>query len=254
MRIFKLVYTAVALSVLVFAFMGGNPSDAVAASKTFFGEPRNLGQGTVRSLVKVDEQGTPVTLGVSLTKAALSGLPSGEFPTEVTLTLPEEVAVAPFDHISVDWNPHGHEPLGIYDVPHFDIHFYMISDVERDKIGPNDTEQFAKAPGEGSLPVNYQPTPGGVPRMGAHWVDVTSPEFHGKPFTATFIYGTYDGSVNFYEPMVAQAFLEATQDFTAEIKQPSVFQKKGYYPQKYRIAYHEETEEYTIIIDELTYH
>ena len=25
----------------------------------------------------------------------------------------------------LNWNPHGHIPPGIYDRPHFDVHFYM---------------------------------------------------------------------------------------------------------------------------------
>ncbi len=49
---------------------------------------------------------------------------------------------------------------------------------------------------------------GGVPQMGAHWVDVTSPELNGSTFAQTFIYGSYDGQVNFYEPMITLDFLK----------------------------------------------
>ncbi|GAK56324.1 hypothetical protein U27_03286 [Candidatus Vecturithrix granuli] len=247
-------FSIVLLCALTFVMSGGSASRAWAEPKTLFGESTPLGQGTARSFVMLDDQGKPVSIGIALTKTALSGLPQGPMPSELTLALPEKVAVPPFDHISVDWNPQGHEPAGIYDVSHFDFHFYFIPSTEQDKISENDMAQFAKAPSAEYLPTDYKPIPGGVPRMGAHWFDPMSPEFQGKPFTATFIYGTYDGRVIFYEPMIASAVLETKQNFSSEIKQPTAFQKSGYYPKTYRSVYDETTGEYRISLDELTSH
>jgi len=249
LRILSLIGLIYSLAIIVPA---GQITPAQAESKTIYGEPKPLGQGTVRSLVVMNDQGAPLSIGISIAKDAFSTLPAGPAPTEVMLNMPDKVSIPPFDHLAVDWNPRGHEPPGIYDVPHFDFHFYLISSGERLKISAKDKAQYAKAPGKEYLPADYQATPGGVPRMGAHWVDVASPEFHGKPFTATFIYGTYDGAVTFYEPMLSLAFLEGVKDFSSEIKQPAAFAQKGYHPVTYRVMYRETEGEYWILLDGLT--
>jgi hypothetical protein len=168
------------------------------------------------------------------------------------LTLPVEVSVPPFTHLTLDWNPKGHEPPKIYDAPHFDFHFYLIPPGDRQGITASDGPRFAKAPAANQLPKDYVPTPGGVPGMGAHWVDATSPEFNGKPFTTTFIYGTYDGSVIFYEPMITLAFLSTAQDFSAPVKRAPVVERKGYVPGLYRVSFSKQEDAYQVLLDELT--
>ena len=245
--------------VAVSCFLGvcmvtGTQGAYAQGAQPVFGEPMPLGNGTVRSFVRAGEDGKPETLGVSFSKSALSGLPEGENPTEVVLKLPLGVEISPIDHIAVDWNSHGHEPQGVYDVPHFDVHFYFMPVAERMKIPADAQEQFAKAPLQGALPPDYHATPGGVSQMGAHWVDVTSPEFNGVPFTATFIYGSYDGVVTFCEPMLAKSFMEKKQPFTAEVKQPAVFGKEGYYPKSYNVTYDNDAQAYLVSLDGLGYH
>ena len=51
----------------------------------------------------------------------------------------------------------------------------------------------------------------------------TAPEFIGKPFTVTYIYGFYHGNMTFVEPMITKAFLETHPDFTLPIKQPQAY-------------------------------
>ena len=63
----------------------------------------------------------------------------------------------------------------------------------------------------------------------------TSPELSGQLFKQTFIYGSYDGKVTFYEPMITEAFIKANPTFERAIPQPAKFQKPGYYPTKMRI-------------------
>src|SRR4051812_20501784 len=42
-----------------------------------------------------------------------------------TIGMPEIVKYRSFfDHVTIDWNPHGHHPIPIYGKPHFDFHFY----------------------------------------------------------------------------------------------------------------------------------
>jgi hypothetical protein len=81
----------------------------------------------------------------------------------------------------------------------------------------------------------YVPVPGGVPQMGTHWVDVTTPELNGGTFTQTFLYGTYNGNVTFYEPMITKTFLDNNSSYQRSFPVPAKFKKDGYYPTKMRV-------------------
>ncbi|MSP66696.1 MAG: hypothetical protein EXQ96_01070 [Alphaproteobacteria bacterium] len=76
-----------------------------------------------------------------------------------------------------------------------------------------------------------------VPAMGNHLIDSKSPELApgGPPFTHTFIVGSNDGHVIFYEPMVTSAYLVSGPEICASIKQPKGWEVAGYYPTKYCI-------------------
>lgn len=122
----------------------------------------------------------------------------------IFLTLPSQASATGFNVLQFDWVPEGHEPMGVYDVPHFDLHFYYISDADRMAIPANQTvpvdPQF--------LPPNYsQPGPT-VPMMGGHALDLTGAEFNGGIFTQTFIYGFHNGQQIFIEPMLTQEYLK----------------------------------------------
>ncbi len=243
--------SSILLYIIMFVLLNG--LFMTAQAKTLWGEPKALGKGTARTFVVMNDQDKPLSLGITFSKKALTGLPTEAEPPEVMLPLPEKVDVHQFKYVVINWNPQGHEPK-MYQVPHFDFHFYMISNEEREKITESDAAQFAKAPPSEYLPVDYILAPGGVPRMGAHCIDKTSPELQGKPFTKTFIYGTYDGKVTFYEPMVTMSFLKTKPDFSAKIKQPAAFEQSGFYPGTYRIKYDKKNGEYRVSLDDLTLH
>lgn len=219
----------------------------------FEGESKTLGSGVAYSWVKLDNEGNPSSIGVNFTESALEGHPEGR-TVEYTLALPEEAASTAYNHIGIDWNPHGHEPQGIYDKPHFDVHFYMITPEERDKITATgeDCKNLSKMPASEYIPEGYVPTQGGVPRMGAHWVDPKAPEFNGQPFNETFIYGFYNGEMVFVEPMVTIAFLETKPEVTKELKLPKCYPISSYYPTGYSLSYNETNKEYTLALEGLT--
>jgi hypothetical protein len=110
----------------------------------------------------------------------------------------------------------------------------------------DDTLKMTKAPGEDYLAPNYMLGPAGVPMMGNHAVDVTSPELNGAKFTETFIYGYYDGKMIFYEPMITQEYLLTKPSLNKNIKVPAKYPKTGYYPTTYSISFNETTKEYTV--------
>src|SRR5690606_5961810 len=87
-----------------------------------FGKPIVLGNGMAFSWARIDKvTKKPIAVGVTLTEAALTGLPDAKdldpkMPMmEYVLEVPKEIKGMPYDHITLDWNPIGHEPVRIYD-------------------------------------------------------------------------------------------------------------------------------------------
>ncbi|MDB5021507.1 MAG: hypothetical protein JWQ28_2634 [Pedobacter sp.] len=214
---------------------------------TTLGETVVLCHGKAQSFVIKDANGNPECIGFTFSEEALTDLPDKD--TETPIPVPSDNGTL-VDHMYVDYNAHGHKPAGIYDKPHFDIHFYMISKEEQNKIviGP----EMEILPSAEFVPTDYQPGPGGVPNMGKHWSDVTSKEFNGQPFDYTFIYGSYNGKFIFYEPMVTIAFLKLKQNFSAVVKQPAKVQREGYYPTSYSVSYDATKKIYIIKLEKLT--
>jgi len=209
-------------------------------TNNFYGPEVSFGGGKVRSFVTLTHTGVPIELGVEISASAFAGLSTqpGEYSYIVPLHQKARAAT-PFDHIEVDWNPYGHPPPGIYDVPHFDFHFYKISLDQQMAIpeySPATASMFDAPPPTGYLPAGYIPGPGGVAQMGKHWLDVLSPEFNGGMFTRTFIYGTYNGAVTFDEPMITKAYIENTVSSSTNFRQPQYFSPNNtYYPTKYNV-------------------
>ncbi len=229
-------------------------------SVTSYGTSAPLGNGTARVYTEF-AKGAPVEIGVALSEAAFAGLPadgaSGGMPmpdghhTYVSVLQMPARNPTPYKFVALDWNPAGHMPPGIYDQPHFDFHFFTTTEAERSAIVPTDPEFDAKAersPAPELVPAGYQKLPGGVPLMGAHWVDPTSPELNGELFTRTFLYGSWDGKLTFAEPMITKAFLETRPDFRATVPTPSKYAVPGYYPTEYRVYWNEGAKEYRVAL------
>lgn len=229
---------------------------AYSPAGTYEGPPVAIGQGQARTFVVLDERGQASTLGIRLSEGALSGLPAdGE--REYPLNLPEEAAGTGYDHVTVDWNPHGHIPPGIYDKPHFDFHFYVIDKEQRNAITleGDDLERARKAPEPAHMPADYVLPPGTeVPGMGAHAVDPGSDEFQGKPFTQTFIYGFYDGRIVFVEPMMTLEFLASRPAVSTPVQQPELHDPAFAYPTGYGVRYDAASAEYEIRLEGLVRH
>ena len=206
--------------------------------------PVALGNGTAQVIINTDDSGAPTSIAVSMTAEALDGLPT-ELNKENTeggwvysLPLPEGVNPG-YSEVMLDWNPMGHPPPHVYTVPHFDFHFYVIAPEEIEMIkfsGPEDPA--VQVSDEGLIPPDYQVIPDtAVNMMGVHAIDMTSPEFNGQPFTATFIYGYDKGKLIFLEPMVTLAYLKTDPDATMPVKTPAHYSSPGYYPTNYSIKY-----------------
>jgi Domain of unknown function (DUF5602) len=222
----------------------------------FFGDNAHLGKGHARAFIELDEAGEVLNLGVTVDKSAIEGLndPNNHHHNMVAVEMPAEAKKIGFDHIGLDWNPQGHEPAGVYDKPHFDVHFNYISVKDRMAIPPYevDSSKFNKLPASAYFPANYIRIPGGVPQMGAHWIDVTGEELQGKPFRHTFIYGSYNGKVIFVEPMITLAALQsATREVSVTVPLPAK-SEIGYKVGRYTYQYDAKAEQYKITMRDLS--
>ena len=228
------------------------------APLTLTGPRVPVGEGEAWTRVRLGAAGEPLEVAAVFTSAALRGLPahSDHGPAhEYTLAMPLTADVPPYDHVTLDWNAAGYAPPGVYDVPHFDVHFYFLDADERAGIGPGDTAAFNRPLPPALLPPMYIETPGGVPRMGAHVVDGLSPEIAGTgPFTHTFIYGKYDGELVFLEPMVSMDFLAERRDAEAVVRRPERYGRDGYFPGTYAIRYDADADEYSVSLEALVRH
>lgn len=88
-----------------------------------------------------------------------------------------------------------------------------------------------------------------APAMGNHLIDQTSPEFNGKKFTRTWIYGVYDGRVTFFEEMVTRDYLLSLPTACFPLKTPPAVGVRGYYPSQSCIRYNLQTQEYTVSME-----
>ena len=233
------------------------PSAPLAAN-ILLGEAVAFGKGTARTLVALDVDGSPKTIGVSLSATALDGLPP-EPPADdlgwlYRLPLPAGLALPPYDHVGLYWNPLGHEPRGIYDVGHFDVHFFLSPPEQLDRITAvdRDLELVYRLPPASAIPPGYFLPPGTQHRrMGVHWIDGSTGELHGEKFTATFIVGSYDQQVNFLEPMITRAFLASRPDLTKAVAQPADFARAGWYPTTWSVRWDEQRGECLVLLDSL---
>jgi len=210
----------------------------VAPARTVEGPRQALGRGEAFTWVGLDAAGRPISLGIGLTQTAMDGLP--DTITDLNLALPAEARTLGYDHVGLDWIPQGHEPAGVYDKPHFDVHFYRISVAARDRITPEDPgyeEKLAREPAAGLVPPGFARVPGGVPRMGAHWVATDAPELAGQPFERTLLVGSYDGELTFVEPMITRTFLQARTEAILPVRAPQGAVGALAWPAAYRVSF-----------------
>lgn len=216
----------------------------------FKGPEVTVGYGKVRSWISMSSNGFPNEIGIEMTKDALLNPERDKKKSPAagaTINIPmhlKATQATPFDHIGLNWNPHGHEPEGVFNVPHFDIHFYMISIAEQLAIPEWSTSTdaaFNLYPPLGYLPADYFTPPGAGTaegQMGKHWLPVNLGDY--LPFSKIMIYGSYNGKVNFIEPMITTEYLLSNEEVSLNYSQPEYFEKAGNYPTKYNI-YHDQS-------------
>lgn len=233
-------------------------------SRTRWGDSIVMGRtGIIQPFLRVTRGGDTQYIGVYVTGWTLDQLPTEGHHIAHFLSLPDG---SPFTHVGLDWNPHGHEPPGIYTEPHFDFHFHMLEE--------ETVKSIEGGPAMYSLPSDQMPagyirppaidtdgdgepdTPAIVPQMGDHLVNPQSPEFQGETFTHTHIFGAFDpdgdgtGQLTFMEPMITRAFFkEHHEEVRTEISMPDAFPEAGRYPTEYVIRYRPNQNGYVVTME-----
>jgi len=250
----------------------------------YLGTAANLGDGTITSYAEFDASGKPKALGVVFSRAALASLPAAnsdghrcfdasgdgnlDAATECSawhervLPIPTEASRrsdVPFKWALVNWNPLGHMPPGVFDKPHFDVHFYLepienILSIERGPCGPEfvrcDQYALARKPVPSNyMPANYRDLGVVAPAMGNHLLDPTDHNFHGEPFKRHWVYGVYDGRVVFYEEMLTLAYMQSKPDTCFPITSPEAVAVAGFYPTQSCVRHWSGKDEVTVSLE-----
>lgn len=270
-----------ATTILIGCASVGGRSDASAARA--LGWRSDLGKGTVLSYAEFDTSGKPTSIGIVLSATALDGLPTGSdghhcfdrnkdgvidaatecLPTfEFAIPLPDVVSRRsdiPFKWVLFNWNPTGHIPPGVWDVPHFDIHFMIepianIFAIHSGPCGPEFVRCDQFEVGRKPVPPNYahpdfKDVGAVVPAMGNHLLDLGAPEFNKQPFTRSWIFGAYDRRITFYEEMVTRAFILSKPNTCFPIKSPKAVAVSGFYPTVSCIRHDAKTGEHTVSLE-----
>lgn len=247
------------MSVMVFGVIPALAGADAEGLKTYYGPPSRMGGDSIKTYVTLDRNKVPVAIGVEIPAKVLAGLPPSI--SEMALQFPAEARDLPFKYLGVDWNPQGHEPDKVYTMPHFDFHFYLQSYEETRAIKPGschglDCAVYERAVQE--VPAQYAPrgyrnVGAVVPLMGNHLIDPTAPEFNNQPFTRTFLYGTFDGKLSFYEPMLTLQYLQSRPDEYLDLKLPEAYAQSGYYPTRYSVRYDPSNQVYRISLERFVY-
>lgn len=261
-----------------------------AHAETTLGEAQALGMDTINTYADFDDSGRPTALGLVFHRKALDGLPEKKNVTsrcfdldkngkindasecegdyELRIAMPESVAGRediPFKWVGFNWNPEGHVPPGTYDLPHFDMHFYMVPEEKIDSIRVGGCDLFIHCEDreKALMPVDpkyvhpdHISVGATVGRMGDHLLNSKSPELAPDPkdkkkFTHTWIFGSYEGQITFYETMMTREYLLGKPQECFDIKLPQAWQRAGYYPTRYCIRHDSDSDTFRVSLEDL---
>ncbi|MGW5446793.1 hypothetical protein [Streptomyces asiaticus] len=238
------------------------PREASAALPTLTSFNKvSLGEGFVETLYAADSAKRPQVLAVRVSAAAMNSLPSSPTHDGQTcydkdgdgINLETDCASGherdlwfpklnglPFSWLMFNWQKNGHGPTHVFDKPHFDMHFFIQDFAARNQIRTGscnlvincDDDATAKKP----VPAPYAPEgwglPGAAGRMGNHIINPNAAPANGEPFTQAFAYGTWNGHISFWEPVVNRDWVVATKPSAAcqPIPQTPAVEVTGSYP------------------------
>lgn len=168
--------------------------------------------------------------------------------SDMVLPLPAEIRSATgVEELTFYWEAMGHPP-GPFLTPHFDFHFYVVTDAERRAMDcKNDKKPESLPTGYSLLDVEI---PGlgllkglCVPLMGMHAL-LNADAQETKPFKSTLVMGYYNGKPIFFEPMIAKATLLEKKNFSLAVPAPSGLPANLHYPRRFKATYDKSSQDY----------
>lgn len=200
-----------------------------------------------------------VELGATVPLALIEAVPADAemvWPPEalVTVALPPEAAAAlGIDHMTINWEAHGHPPATFL-APHFDFHFYNVTQAEVADIDCADASKPGTLPAGYALPDLDIPGMGTlvglcVPRMGMHAMPEGQVE-ETDAFEAAMMLGFYRGAPIFFEPMVSRATLLERADFALPMPKVRNLPTGVRYPGSFRAEFDADAEAYRLVFSD----
>jgi len=270
MRVFhpSVLLTALCLSIvltLASCNQPAPPASSQAGGGRIEGAYAESGAGRISTYAEMTPGGAPKAIGVSFSSAFMNAPPASHSDQhrcadrnkdgvisrpdecnmwhEWVIPLPSDVSKrsdVPFKWVLINWNPMGHVPPGVYDVPHFDVHYYTepienVFSIEPGPCGPEFVRCDQFALGKKPVPSNYYPAgyidvDAVAPAMGNHLIDPTGPEFNGQRFTHSWVFGIYGGRITFYEQMLSRDYILSKPGKCEPVKTAPAVERPGYYP------------------------
>ena len=187
-----------------------------------------------------------VATGVTVPMAALEQTPSNVpmvWPpaADAVVAMPAEIQQATgVDVFTFYWEEHGHPPAPFM-TPHFDFHFYTVSDAARKAIDCSNKLKPAMLTAGYVLPDEEIPGIGVltgvcIPAMGMHSLETVSVQ-GTTPFHSTMVLGYYDGKPIFFEPMIAKAALLERKSFSLPLPTPAGVPAGTHFPTRFEAVY-----------------
>ena len=245
MRNTSLVRAAIGLCVAASALTltgcgGGNGGLVGTQGKTFFGAPKALNGGTARGYATLKNNAL-VAVGVEIDAAALTNLPPlavGTVQATTGIALPAEASVSPFKEIAIAFFA-AHPPAGVGDKPQFHPVFLL------NPAQAPDPPAFLlenKPVAAGEVPQDHVRITDVAPGIGVAYQDPATPQAQPGWDSYGQNYFFYNGHMNAIALGATTAYLlrqEANTDIARGdiIKQPAVFPKRGFYPQRYTVHF-----------------
>jgi len=188
------------------------------------------------TLWQAEDAGAVTMVGVSVNLAELTadGAGRSQIAKPFDAVVKEQTWI---ELLEFNWNPNGHGPPGVNDVPHVDVHFYGISNEERLAIRCED-QPFppAEQVPEGVVVESTAAEPFGpcVNEMGVHAYDPSTGHYdENGQLDHDMIYGYSDGALVFVEPMIHRHNYEDGVPLELDIPTPQTLDAPTRFPTRF---------------------
>ena len=244
--------TLVLLTGLLFsaALLGCGDDEMIPETRR--GESAELFGGTLSTYeVRNPDAADPHRIGFTLPMKTVIEAAGEDDDESIVIDFPEEDGFRTFsNHMYIHYMAEGHAPEGVYNVPHFDFHFYRISSDDRDEIDCPETAVPAGRLPKGYIIPGLGEAPDGTcePDMGVHAIPADAPELNGGAFERTMVFVYHEGRIVAIEPMITRESLAKGESFTMSIPAPTQDEPETLWPAQMEVSFDSLRQEYSFTL------